>query len=134
AAPVYRRRRGPGAHLDRLQRKPGHFDLIHTQNDGSRRRRHTISHKTPWRDMGCAILSQHRSDDRNRTEHRQRTSVLLAREHGAGRTNMMSRRWANAWLYVGCMLVVCAVTMAAQSAQTLRIVPITRDTQVLVSF
>jgi Domain of unknown function (DUF4390) len=47
---------------------------------------------------------------------------------------MMSRRWANAWLYVGCMLVVCAVTMAAQSAQTLRIVPITRDNQVLVSF
>jgi len=46
----------------------------------------------------------------------------------------MSRLWSNRWLCVWCALVVCAATVAAQSAQTLRIVPITRDNQVLVSF
>jgi hypothetical protein len=46
----------------------------------------------------------------------------------------MSKVWSNKWLYVACMMASCAVTIAAQSAQTLRIVPITRDNQVLVSF
>src|SRR6266496_2899183 len=46
----------------------------------------------------------------------------------------MSRFWSNKRLYVACMFLVCATTIAAQSAQTLRIVPITRDNQVLVSF
>jgi hypothetical protein len=46
----------------------------------------------------------------------------------------MSKFWSNTRLCVACMLLVCAATIAAQSAQTLRIVPITRDNQVLVSF
>ena len=46
----------------------------------------------------------------------------------------MSRLWSNRWLYAAGMLVVCAVTIVAQAAQTLHIVPITRDNQVLVSF
>ena len=46
----------------------------------------------------------------------------------------MSRVWSNKWLYVGCMLLASAVAIAAQSAQSLKIIPITRDNQVLVSF
>ena len=46
----------------------------------------------------------------------------------------MSRHRANKWLYAACIFVAGAVTIVAQSAQTLRIIPITRDNQVLVSF
>ncbi len=46
----------------------------------------------------------------------------------------MNRLWSNKWLFVWCAALVCAGTIVAHAAQTLRIIPITRDNQVLVSF
>ncbi len=46
----------------------------------------------------------------------------------------MNRLWSNKWLFVWGAALVCAGTIVAHAAQTLRIIPITRDNQVLVSF
>ena len=46
----------------------------------------------------------------------------------------MNKLSANKWLCVVCTAVVCAAGAIAHAAQTLRIVPIVRDNQVLVSF
>jgi hypothetical protein len=46
----------------------------------------------------------------------------------------MSRVRTNQWLCVWCAALVCAAAAVAHAAQTLRIVPIVHDNQVLVSF
>ena len=46
----------------------------------------------------------------------------------------MSRVWTKQWLSVGCAAVVAAAGVVLQAAQTLRIIPIVHDNQVLVSF
>ena len=46
----------------------------------------------------------------------------------------MTRLWANKWACVWCAAVVLAAGAIAHAAQTLRIVPIVHDNQVLVSF
>jgi hypothetical protein len=46
----------------------------------------------------------------------------------------MTRVWTNKWLCVWCAAVVMAAGAIAHAAQTLRIVPIVHDNQVLVSF
>ena len=46
----------------------------------------------------------------------------------------MSRLWANKALWVWCAAVVLAAGAIAHAAQTLRIVPLVHDNQVLVSF
>ncbi len=46
----------------------------------------------------------------------------------------MKKLWSSNWLCVWCSALVCAAGIVVHAAQTLRIVPITRDNQVLVSF
>ena len=46
----------------------------------------------------------------------------------------MSRVWTNTWLSAGCVALVFAAGAVAHAAQTLRIVPLVHDNQVLVSF
>ncbi len=46
----------------------------------------------------------------------------------------MNRLQSTKWLFVWCAAVVLAGSVVAHAAQTLRIIPITRDNQVLVSF
>ena len=46
----------------------------------------------------------------------------------------MTRVWTKKWLCIWCAAVVVAAGVALHAAQTLRIVPIVHDNQVLVSF
>ncbi len=46
----------------------------------------------------------------------------------------MKRVWTNNWLCAWCTVLVCAAGVIAHAAQSLRVVPIVHDNQVLVSF